>query len=268
MIKKLKNRYRYSTILLNQLVKTDFKLRYQNSVLGYLWSLLKPLFLFLIMYMVFVKVLNVDFGVKNSGAYLLLGLVIWSFFTEVTGGSVGAIVGKGDLLRKLSFPRYVIVLSTGFSALINLCLNLLIVGLFILIGGSDTSWKILLAPLIFAELFVFSLALGFFLSAAFVKLRDIGHIWDVIMQALFYITPIFFPITLAPLWAQKILILNPLAQIMQDLRYLLVSHHTTTINSVYGSSWSRLIPVIITLIMAFIASLYFRKKSKYFAEEI
>jgi ABC-2 type transport system permease protein len=268
MIQRTKSRYRYSVILLKQLVKSDFKLRYQNSFLGYLWSLLKPLFLFVIMYMVFVKVLEVDFGVSNSGAYLLFGLVLWSFFTELTGGSVGAIVGKGDLLRKLNFPKYVIVLATSCSALVNFFLNLIVVAVFVAITGIDLSWSALLAPVVFFELFVLSLGLGFFLSATYVKLRDIGYIWDVVMQALFYGTPIFFPITLAPLWAQKLIMLSPLAQTMQDMRYLLISDKTTTIGTVYGNEWIRVVPVGITFLIALIAALYFRKQSRFFAEEI
>lgn len=254
--------------MLKQLVKTDFKLRYQNSLLGYLWSVLKPLFLFIIMYMVFVKVLNVDYGVHNSGAYLLLGLVVWNFFTELTGGSVGSIVGKGDLLRKLNFPRYTIVLATGISALINLLINLVVVFVFILAGGEELHFDAFLSPILFAELFVMGLALAFFLSALYVKLRDISYVWDVVLQAMFYATPILFPVTLAPVWAQKILILNPVAQTIQDIRYLLVSHDTATITTIYGNRWARLIPIAITLVLVVIAVAYFRRRSKFFAEEI
>lgn len=268
VISKILHRYRYSYILLKQLVKTDFKLRYQSSLLGYLWSVLKPLFLFIIMYMVFVKVLNVNYGVENSGAYLLLGLVVWGFFTELTGGSVGAIVGKGDLLRKLNFPRYTIVLATGVSALINLLINLIVVAIFVVIGGLDLHFDALLSPIIFAELFALGLALAFFLSALYVRLRDIGYVWDVILQAMFYATPIFFPINYAPLWAQKILILNPVAQTLQDLRYLLISHDTVTITNVYGTKWMRLVPIAITIGLIIIAAAYFKNRSKYFAEEI
>lgn len=268
VISKILTRYRYSFILLKQLVKTDFKLRYQSSLLGYLWSVLKPLFLFLIMYMVFVKVLNIDFGVKNSGAYLLLGLVIWGFFTEMTGGSVGAIVGKGDLLRKLNFPRYTIVLATGLSALINLLINMIVAFAFIFFGGQELQLDAVLAILVFVELFAIGMALAFFLSAVYVRLRDVGYVWDVVLQAMFYITPIFFPITLAPLVAQKILILNPVAQCMQDIRYLLVSHDTPTIGTVYGNEWMRLVPITITLLFVVVAAMYFRSRSKYFAEEI
>lgn len=254
---------------MKQLVKTDFKLRYQSSLLGYLWSLLKPLMLFVIMYLVFVKVLNVDYGVKNSGAYLLLGLVMWTFFAELTGGSVGSVVGKGDLLRKLSFPRYVLVLSPAMSAMINMLINLVVVFVFMLVGGLELNWEIVFAPLLILQLFTFGVALGFFLGATYVKLRDIGHVWDVVMQILFYATPIFFPITLAPLWAQKILMLSPLAQTIQDLRYVLISEDTSTIATVYdGNEWVRIIPIMITVILLVVCGLYFKRQSKYFAEEI
>lgn len=259
----------YSLILLKQLVKTDFKLRYQGSVLGYLWSLLKPLFLFGILYIVFVEIVGVDYGVQNSGAYLLLGIVLWSFFAEVTGGSVTSIVGKGDLIRKLNFPKKVIVQAVAFSALINLTLNMIVVALFLIIGGADVDFRVLLIPLLFFELFIFSIGVGYFLSASYVRLRDINYIWDVCMQALFYLTPILFPITFAPLWAQKILMMNPLAQIIQDLRYLLVSPDTTTITDVFdGRAYIRIIPVLIVIFVMLTASYYFRSRSKNFAEDI
>lgn len=262
-------RYRYTTVLLRQLVKTDFKLRYQGSVLGYLWTLLKPLMLFVIMYMVFVKVLKVDYGVGNSGAYLLLALVLWTFFTELTSGGVGAVVGKGDILRKLNFPRYVLVLAPAVSALINMTINLGIVAIVIIMGGADIDWRIIFAPLLMLQLLLFGVAIAFFLSAAYVKLRDVGHVWEVTVQILFYATPIFFPITLAPVWAQKMLILSPLAQSIQDLRFTLVSTDTTTIETVYnGNSYMRIIPIGITIVSLVIFGRYFRSRSKYFAEEI
>ena len=268
-LKNVKNRYHYSTILIKQLVRTDFKLRYQGSILGYLWSLLKPLFLFGILYVVFVKIVQVDYGVDHDGVYLLLGIVIWSFFAELTGGSVTSVVAKGDLLRKLNFPKYIIVLTTGISAVINLGINLGVVVVFMLIGGVEIDWKVFLAIPLLVELFIFSIGIGFFLSASFVRLRDVGYIWDVSMQALFYLTPIIFPLSLAAVWIQKILILNPLAQIVQDLRYVLVSEKTTTITQVYdGNSAMRLVPISVVVISAIIFSLYFRSKSKSFAEEI
>src|SRR5688572_14284520 len=109
LLNRIKIRYRHTTILLRELVRTDFKLRYQGSLLGYLWSLLRPLGIFTILYFVFGRFLKVGSSVPNFAAYLLLGIVLWNFFVEVTSSSVGSIVARGDLLRKLNFPRYVIV---------------------------------------------------------------------------------------------------------------------------------------------------------------
>src|SRR5437764_525848 len=136
-VKNLRKRYRYSVILLRQLVKTDFKLRYQGSILGYLWSLLRPLALFVILYLVFTKIFRIGRSIPNYPVYLLLGIVVWNYFAEVTSASVTAIVGRGDLLRKVNFPRYVIVLAASFSALINLALNFVVVAFFMVIKHTD-----------------------------------------------------------------------------------------------------------------------------------
>jgi ABC-2 type transport system permease protein len=220
------------------------------------------------MYAVFVKVLKVNYGVPHSGVYLLLGVVIWSFFSEITGGGVSSVVGKGDLLRKLNFPKYSMVLSGALSALINLFINLIVVGVFMIADKVDLSIWLLLSPLLLIELFVFCLALAFLLGTLYVRLRDIGHVWDVMLQGLFYATPIFFPLSFAPIWAQKIITLNPLAQIVQDLRYVLISPKTPTIGTVYGNQVMRLVPIAIAICALIFSLLLFKKRSGYFAEEI
>ncbi len=263
-----KNRFRYSVILLKQLVKTDFKLRYQGSVLGYLWSLLRPLALFVILYIVFTKFLRIGEGVPHYPIYLLLGIVLWNYFVEVTSGSVSAIVGKGDLIRKINFPKYVIILAGSFSALINLVLNFLVIGVFMYINNVELRPVAVLMPLIILELFVFSLALAFFLSAAFVRFRDVSYIWEVLIQGAFYATPILYPLTLVPLDAAKLLLLNPMAQMIQDARYLLVTPEAQTIASVYESRTMRLVPIATTVLFAILAAVYFRNRSKFFAENV
>ena len=270
-MKKLRQRYRYSLILLKQLVKTDFKIRYQGSALGYLWTLLRPLALFTILYIVFVKFLRVGEQVPYFAVYLLLGIVFWNFFVEVTLGSVGAIVGKGDLMRKLSFPRYVIIVAGSFSAFINLLINMLVVFLFMLL--SNVPWRIngLLIVFPMAELFIFSLSVGLLLSALYVRFRDINYIWEVVLQAGFYATPILYPISLVmamSLPAAKILMLNPMAQMIQDARAFLVTSETQTISTIYGNEWARLIPISIVIALAVLSVWYFKKRSPYFAEEV
>lgn len=263
-------RYRYSYILLRQLVITDFKLRYQGSVLGYVWSLLRPLLLFVILYFVFSVFLKFGDKIEHYPVYLLLGIVLWSFFTEITTGSVAAIVGRGDLLRKLNFPKYVIVLAGSFSALINLCLNFIVVVVFMIFNGVSISWSALLVVPLVLELFALGMGLAFLLSALYVRFRDVTYIWEVLMQAAFYATPILYP--LSEIHSQivaKILMLNPVAQIIQDSRYLLVTKQTDTLSSLFpGRVYIVLLPFVAVVAVAVMSSVYFRKRSKYFAEEV
>lgn len=269
MIGKIQQRYRYSLILLRQLVKADFKLRYQGSVLGYLWSLLRPLFIFVILYLVFVEFLKVDFGVPNPALYLLVGIVFWNYFIEVTTGSVRAIVEQGDLLRKINFPKYVIILANSMSALINLLLNFVVIAIFMLVSGVDVGWQIVLAIPIVLELFIFSLACAFFLSALFVRFRDIAYIWDVLIQAAFYATPILYPLSKIPTGFASVLILNPMAQIIQDARYAIVTVQTPTIADIHPTNplvW--FVPIGAVVVMSVVAATYFRNRSRYFAEEV
>lgn len=266
--KKLQERYRYSVILLRQLVKTDFKLRYQGSVLGYVWSLLRPLALFAILYVVFSKFLNIGEGIPHYPVYLLLGIVLWNYFLEVTMNSVGAIVGSGDLIRKINFPKYVIVAAGSFSALINLILNFIVIGFFMFMTDVDLRLSALLLPFIILEMFIFALGVAFFLSTAFVRFRDVSHIWEVVMQGAFYATPILYPLAIIPLAAAKLLMLNPMAQIIQDARSVLITPESQTISELYGTQLVRLIPLVVVLGVAVIASWYFRRRSRYFAEEV
>lgn len=268
--RQVRQRYGYSAILLRQLVKTDFKLRYQGSVLGYIWSLLRPLLLFVILYLVFAKFLKVGNAIPHYPVYLLFGIVLWNFFGEVTTGSVGAIVGKGDLIRKINFPKYNIIIAVSLSAVINLLLNFVVIAIFMIVGNVSVTWSALwLIPLLL-ELFMISIALGFLLSALFVRFRDVSYIWEVLMQAGFYATPIIYPLSrISYHRVREVLLLNPLAQIIQDARYALVTPQTTTIYQEYGGDkWVWAIPISITLIITVVGAWYFRTRSKNFAEEV
>jgi ABC-2 type transport system permease protein len=270
-MQKIIQRYRYSAILLKQLVITDFKVRYQGSWLGYVWTLLRPLALFVILYLVFAKFLGVGDTIPYFPVYLLLGIVFWNYFVEVTMGGVASIVGSGDLIRKINFPKYVIILAGSFSALINLTINMLVIAGFMYFTDVPVRYDIVLLPFVIAQLFVFSLALAFLLSALYVKARDISYIWEVVLQAGFYATPILYPIGLVLSQSEaagKFLMLNPMAQMIQDARFVTVTEQTQTISGIYGNQLIRLIPYGITLGIMIIASYYFRKRSKYFAEEV
>lgn len=261
---------RKNRILLKELVKTDFKLRYQGSVLGYMWAILRPMLMFLILYIVFAKFLKFGGDIPHYPVYLLAGTVMWNFFTECTGQGIQAIVNRGDLLRKLSFPKWIIVVSATATALINLAINLCVVIVFALINGVTPSWSWLLAPLSVLELYGLSLGLSFLLGSVNVKFRDISSIWDVTQQALFYAVPIIYPISMvletSPI-AAKVLMLNPISQSIQDIRHNLITAEAITTWDLTNFGMA-VMPIFLVILLLVVSGLHFRKKSKYFAEEI
>jgi ABC-2 type transport system permease protein len=263
---------RRNRILLRELVVTDFKLRYQGSILGYLWSLLKPLFMFAILYVVFGNFLRVGDSVEHFSVYLLLGIVFWTFFTEATNQGLSSIVERGELIRKINFPKYIIVISGTLSALINLSLNLVIIAIFFVANGVEIKPSMLLFPIYIVELYVFALSLAFFLSAAFVKYRDISHIWEVILLGSFYATPILYPVGFVMKEAgdtvAMILLLNPVAQIIQDARHALVTDQSVRLSDLTANPFIQLIPLVIVIGFALFASYYFKKNAGYFSENV
>jgi ABC-2 type transport system permease protein len=194
---------------------------------------------------------------------------MWSFFAEMTGLGMGSIVGRGDLIRKIRIPRWIIVLSSSITALINLFLNLLIVFVFLLINGVDITISILLLPFALFQLYLFSLGVSLILATAFVKYRDVSHIWDVVLQALFYLTPILYPLSIITRTSfQKILLISPIASTIQNARYATVTKETMTIGQVFSNQWANMIPILITVITLTVGILYFKKESKNFAENL
>ena len=262
---------RKNRILLKELTKTDFKLRYQGSVLGYLWALLRPLMMFAILYIVFAKLLKFGGDIPHYPVYLLCGTTMWSFFTECTQQGIQAMVNRGDLIRKICFPKYIVVVSATLTAVINMLINVVVIIIFAFINGVTPSITWLLVPLSIFELYLLSLGISFLLGAINVKYRDITSIWDVIIQALFYAIPIIYPISMITASSQlaaKVILLNPIAQSIQDIRYNLITSETITTWNYISNTWIQFLPIILVMIILAISSLYFRKKSKFFAEEV
>ena len=258
-------------VLLAELVRTDFKLRYQGSVLGYTWSLLRPLLLFAILYVVFARFLKIGGDVPHYPIYLLFGIVLWTFFSDMTTQSLGSIVDRGDLIRKIRIPRWIIIVSSSMSAFINLGLNLVIVFVFMLVNKVDLLGSSIFLPLVLLEIYIIGLGFSLLLSAAYVKYRDINYIWEVVIQAGFYATPIIYPLSLIVNETyQKILLLNPIAQAIQDGRYALVTHDSAniTIDRAFHSGAIRFVPIIFSVLILIAGLLYFRKEAKHFAENL
>lgn len=260
-------------VLLYELVKTDFKLRYQGSFLGIVWSVLKPLLLFAVMYMVFVHFLKFTDGTPQYPIVLLLGITLWAFFSEATSVGMQSIVGRGDILRKINFPKYIIILSAMTSSLISLSINLVVVIIFALATGIQFTGLALLAPINILQLFILAFGCSLILSTLYVKFRDIGHIWEVVAQILFYATPIFYPLTMVAgrelfgVSVSQLIMLNPLAQTIQDARHNLISPTTVpTTWEVQTNAIAMAVPLIITALILGIGIWYFSRNSKKFAE--
>ncbi|HET9074664.1 MAG TPA: ABC transporter permease [Solirubrobacteraceae bacterium] len=175
------------------LARTDFKLRYFGSVLGYLWQLIRPLLFFGVIYLFFTQILHASKNVPHYGVYLLTGIVLWTFFSEATGTAVTSLVSREAMLRKVRFPRLAVPIATTLTSLFNFVMNCIAVVVFALINGVAPAWSWLEMIPIIGGFMLLALGVGMLLSALFVRFRDIQPIWEVLAQVLFYATPIMYP---------------------------------------------------------------------------
>jgi len=222
---------------------TDWKLRFFGSALGYLWQLVRPLLLFLVLYVFFTKVAKVGASKGPDyhfyGAQLLASIVLFTFFSEATAGAVRSVVDNEALVRKIQFPRLAIPLSVVLLALFNLSLNLLVVLVFALIAGVRPMLTWLEVPLILGTLVMLATGIAMLLSALFVYARDVLPIWDVLLQVIFYASPIIIPIAVVELHLSHALLhvymLNPLAVIFQEFRHAFINNATPSAAHLLGS---------------------------------
>jgi ABC-2 type transport system permease protein len=251
--------------LTRELAFTQFKLKYTGSVLGYVWSLLKPLMIFAIMYVVFIHLLRVSSGVHFT-LQLLVGIVVWTFFAETVGTSVNVIVSNASLIKKANFPRPVLVVAASLSASMTFVINLtLIIAIATPLGQMNPGLRSLFAIPLILELYLIILGLSMLLSSLFVFYRDLGHIWDVGSQLLFYGSAVVFVLTPAFLHGkQRILGLNPLAQIIEDMRHALVTSTAPWTAQELGRS--AIVPFGIVLIVLVAGYITFTRLTPRFAE--
>ena len=273
LVKNVKDRYGYAWTVLQGLVKTDFRLRYQGSFLGIAWSVLKPLMMFCVMYVVFGKFLRMSDGTSTYPVVLLLGISSWQFVTESTNVGLRSVVDRGDLLRKIHFPNYIVVVSATVCALNSYAINLVVVFLFALVARVHFTWRVVLLPLNIIELYVITLAVTLLMSTMYVYFRDIAHIWDVLQQLVFYGMPIIYPLTyvtdrggvLADL--ARLELLNPFAQVIQDIRHNFIAPETQpTIWNQFDNWAIKLFPLVFTAVLLWLGIHLFRRNSRKFAE--
>lgn len=256
------------TNLLRELAITDYKVKYQGSFIGgYLWSVAKPLMLFGVLYFVFTRFVRFGAGVPDYAVNLLLGIVLWTYFADATTRAMASIVERGDLIRKVYFPRQIIVVATSLSSLITLAFNLIVVAGFIFFSGAGLRPTAPLFLILVLELYALALGCSFLLSAIYVQLRDSRQLYEIGLQLLFYASPIIYPLSFIPARWQQVLSLNPIAQIVEDSRKVLISPSTPSPIDIVHSPLV-VIPYAIPIIMLFVGYLYFDYQASRFAEEI
>ena len=276
-VERLRAHYRYAIIVLRGLVKTDFRLRYQGSFLGVAWSVLQPLMMFCVMYLVFARFLRMTDGTATYPVVLLAGISTWQFFADATNVGLRSIVDRGDLLRKIHFPNYIVVVSATMGALISLGINYIVVLLFAVINRVQFTWRIVLVPLNVLQLYAFTLGITLLLATLYVYFRDVQHIWDVLQQVIFYSIPIIYPLQMVQNFdtanpgrgqlVAKVLMLNPVAQSIQDIRHNLIAPETTpTLWNLVSNPLIRAIPILLTVFVLWLGITVFRANSRHFAE--
>jgi ABC-2 type transport system permease protein len=249
----------------------EFRLKYSGSALGYFWSVAKPLAFFTMLYLVFGHVFKLNALSPYYPVSLLIGIVMYTFVSDATNLAMYSLVTRQSLLRKLVFPRMVIPTSAVLTAGITFVVNLVVVSVFIAAKGITPRLSWLLVVPLLLELFAVVLAVSLILAAIFVRLRDVGQVWDLVLQLFFYASPIVYPIGYLPNWARQLAFLNPFTQILQQVRAIILYPDLPT-NKITAQqalgSWGGLVPIAIVLVLGVLAVAFFRRQEPWFAERV
>jgi lipopolysaccharide transport system permease protein len=244
--------------LIKNLTVADFKNRYQNTALGFLWSLLSPLLLAGVLYFFFRHLFGQE---ENFAINLLVGLMAFRFFTTGTTSSLQAIVGKPSLVTKVYIPRQILVLSNVLANLISSLLEFIVLLLIIFVLLGHLPLTVLLFPLIHFLYFWFIFGAGLLLSSLFVYFRDLNQIWEVLVNVLFFCSPIFYPLSIVPAYLMPYYMLNPITQYIAIYRQVMVAGDLPSLGSAIGI-------IVVGIAAYFVGSFAFSKLQRRFAEEI
>jgi ABC-2 type transport system permease protein len=247
----------------------EFRLKFFGSVLGYLWQLGKPLMLFSVLYVVFTEFVRIGGGVPHYPAVLLMGIVVYNFFSEATAGSVMSVLNRENLVRKIHFPRLVIPLAVVLTTYLNFVLNFAAVFVFFLIQGVEIrlSWLEIVPLVILLGLFCSGIAMA--LSALYVRYRDVSPIWDVVLPIMFYGTPILYPIeAVSGERVQHLMMCNPLAVVVEQLRHALIDPTAPSAAEAIGGTWRLLIPLGIVAAICVGGYWIFDRSAVHIAEDL
>jgi ABC-2 type transport system permease protein len=250
------------------LAATDFKLSYFETVFGYLWSLMRPLMTFGVLYVVFTKILRFGDQVPHYAALLLFNVMLFTFFSESTTRAVSCVVESENVVRKMQFPRLAIPTSVVLTGLFNLCLNLIVVLIFLLASGVTPRLTWLALPGLVTLLVALTAGVATLVAALYVRFRDIAPIWGVLSLVIFYASPILYPVEAIPHSLRFLLFVNPFAPLFEAARRLLVDPGAPTIVDAADSVWGVIGPSLVALAACAVGLLVFTRAAPRIAEEL
>jgi ABC-2 type transport system permease protein len=259
-----RERVAYDARIIGVLSRSEFKLKYAGSLLGYVWSLAKPLTYFTVLWVVFGSIFKSS--IDRFPLYLLIGIVLNTFLIDAVSAALPSIVTKGATIRRISFPALVIPVATSLAAAMTFLANCVVVAVFLAVGGVQPGWDWLLLIPLLLELYLFVTAIALIASTLYVRFRDVGQLWEVTAALLFFIAPIMYPITVLPLWAQRLVELNPFVQVLQDVRSILLGSSTAAADGMTPAVDNRLLPIAIAAALVAGALLLYRREAPRFAE--
>ena len=231
--------------LLKELVARDVKIKYRRSVLGVLWTLLNPLCMMIILSVVFSNLFKFD--IENFPLYILSGQVVFNFFSGATTEAMSSIIGSAPLIKKVYVPKYLFVISRVFSSFINLLASFTALLLVMVVTRAELHWTVFLVPVPLVLLVFFSLGIGLILAAVTVKFRDMMHLYTVFTTALMYLTPVIYPMSILPGWLYKVVMLNPLTNMLIMLRDVMINNTVFDLKSLVIATVETAISLILGL---------------------
>ena len=248
---------------------SEFRRRYSDSVLGYLWMLLQPVLLFGVLYFVFTRVIRFGNGVEAYPIMLLLNIMLFRYFADATGRSLRSLVSRSGLIRKLRFPHSILPASVVLSATLTLLGSLVVWIVWTLAYGIEPMTTWLLLPVVLGALIALTAATSLLLSALFVPVRDVSQAWMPISRILFYASPVIFPIELVPEGLLRtIAALNPLTPIFVQARVWLIDPAAPNWFEAAGSPAATALPFLVAIAIAGAAYLAFNRYSPRVAEVV
>ena len=218
-ISAIKGLIRYSW-LLQELIIRDLKIKYRRSVLGYLWSVLNPLLMMIVLTIVFSNMFRFD--IPNYPVYLLAGQLVYGFFAESTSMAMSSILGGASLIKKVYLPKYIFPLSRVLSCFATMLFSLIALFLVMVATGTNFAITIIMLPVVLTYVLIFCVGMGLILSVLVVFFRDIQHLYGVFLTAFNYLTPIFYPASLLPDWLRELLPFNPMFDFINMFRQVAV----------------------------------------------